>query len=241
MPPQIQALTGHSVLFTTLPATEGEAIQDPCRLISPALQERARSIGTGGTRSNLDGHPSIRDSVILPIDQFGLSCARAEQASLDERLNAARQVHDKIDKTLSCPDRERVTIKIILQHYCRGDVVVIQCLQKTFSFTPKVIQEIRLLFTRLPQTTPCLQQQHLGTTSCLYSSAGQAMCHQKKCPSKMRWKNTLGCGSRFNSDQGERRNEKATAETGKYSAARIVSIPSGSDPATRSSVVLCQF
>jgi len=32
------------------------------------------------------------------LDQFGLSCARVEKASLDERLNAARQVRDEIYK-----------------------------------------------------------------------------------------------------------------------------------------------
>ena len=37
----------------------------------------------------------------LPLDQFGLSCARVEKVSLDERLNAARQVHDEIDKKRS--------------------------------------------------------------------------------------------------------------------------------------------
>jgi len=48
-------------------------------------------------------------------DQFGLSCARVERVSPDERLNAARQVRHKIYKNaldqfgLSCARVESVT------------------------------------------------------------------------------------------------------------------------------------
>jgi len=35
---------------------------------------------------------------LFPLDQFGLSCARAEEVSLDERRNAARQVRHKVYK-----------------------------------------------------------------------------------------------------------------------------------------------
>jgi len=37
------------------------------------------------------------------LDQFGLSCARVERVSPDERLNAARQVHDEIYKNALMP------------------------------------------------------------------------------------------------------------------------------------------
>jgi len=37
------------------------------------------------------------------LDQFGLSCARVERVSLDERLNAARQVRHKIYKSALVP------------------------------------------------------------------------------------------------------------------------------------------
>jgi len=40
----------------------------------------------------------FRDECALVLDQFGLSCARVDEASLDERLNAARQVRHKIYK-----------------------------------------------------------------------------------------------------------------------------------------------
>jgi len=34
----------------------------------------------------------------MPLDRSGLSCARVERVSLDERLNAVRHVRDQIDK-----------------------------------------------------------------------------------------------------------------------------------------------
>jgi len=37
------------------------------------------------------------------LDQFGLSCARVKEISLDERLNAARQVRHKIYKNALVP------------------------------------------------------------------------------------------------------------------------------------------
>jgi len=37
------------------------------------------------------------------LDQFGLGCARVERGSLDERLNAARQVCDEIYKYALAP------------------------------------------------------------------------------------------------------------------------------------------
>jgi len=52
----------------------------------------------------------------LLLDQFGLSCARVEGVSPDERLNAARQVRDKIYKNaldqfgLSCARVEGVSL-----------------------------------------------------------------------------------------------------------------------------------
>jgi len=44
-------------------------------------------------------HPDGDEPRTKPLapDQFGLSCARVKGGALDERLNTARQVHDKID------------------------------------------------------------------------------------------------------------------------------------------------
>ena len=43
------------------------------------------------------------------LDQFGRSCARVERVSPDERLNAARQVRDEIDKNALTFNKEETT------------------------------------------------------------------------------------------------------------------------------------
>jgi len=45
-----------------------------------------------------DGADSCGTASRTFLDQLGLSCARVEKGSLDEILNAARQVRDKIYK-----------------------------------------------------------------------------------------------------------------------------------------------
>jgi len=40
--------------------------------------------------------------MIVALDQFGLSCARVESVSPDDRLNAARQVRNQIYKNALC-------------------------------------------------------------------------------------------------------------------------------------------
>jgi len=55
-----------------------------------------------GSRSvSPESVPERREQVAL--DRFGLLCARVEELSLDERLNAVRQVRDKIYKNRLVP------------------------------------------------------------------------------------------------------------------------------------------
>jgi len=59
------------------------------------------------------------------LDQFGRSCARVEKVSLDERLNAARQVRYKIYK--KALETFRPLIKSGQIFLSGRDVVVFQC------------------------------------------------------------------------------------------------------------------
>ena len=66
-------------------------------LCHPALSDFYR-----GWNLSADSEKMIH-SRLSTIDQFGLSCARVEEVSLDERLNAARQVRYKIYKNALVP------------------------------------------------------------------------------------------------------------------------------------------
>jgi len=94
--------------------------------LPPQSVERALDQGPGEGSPLLIVAHDINSSKNGLLDQFGLSCARVEEVSLDERLNAVRQVCYKIYK--NALDVKRQAILLLCQLSRQGLILAGRCL-----------------------------------------------------------------------------------------------------------------
>jgi len=93
--------SSRGVFFTTSRKAIPEASQSEPTTIAPRLAPQ-------NPLKNFEILPHNAPTDELGLAQFGLSCTRVERVLLDERLNAARQVHDKIHKNTLTSNLKRL-------------------------------------------------------------------------------------------------------------------------------------